>query len=412
MGWPLIGRSISGLGAGVLASLAIEFLDEFVYGSLGAAWPLIRTDLDLSYVQIGLLLSAPAIAGHLIGPAIGILGDVWNRRLLILAGGAIFAASLALAAVSPGFLILLAALAVLYPASGAFVGLTQASYMDSDPGRREHNMARWTLAGEVGVVLGALVLALSVALGTGWRGLLLAIAGTAVVVLLVAYRMPVRSSGGVDSPEARPDLSQGVATAWRALRNRSILRWLVLLEFADLMINGLHGYIALYFVDVANASEAYAAAAVAVWTGAGLAGTVLVIPMLERVSGGHYLRASAVAAAVLFVCFLLAPAPWLKLAALAALGLAAAGWYSVIVAQIYASLPGWSGTVMSVQNVTALVGGLIPLGVGVAASRWGLGRAVWLLLAGPVVLLAGLGTAPGGPSGDEDSVPDWLGERP
>lgn len=31
-----------------LSLLAIEFLDEFVFGAREAAWPLIRTDLGLS----------------------------------------------------------------------------------------------------------------------------------------------------------------------------------------------------------------------------------------------------------------------------------------------------------------------------------------------------------------------------
>ena len=110
----------------VLTFLAIEFLDEFVGGALEAAWPLIRTDLELSYVEIGVLLSAPAIFAHLIEPAIGILGDVWNRRALVLGGGVVFGAALALVAVSPGFLFLLAAFALLHPASGAFVSLSQA----------------------------------------------------------------------------------------------------------------------------------------------------------------------------------------------------------------------------------------------------------------------------------------------
>ena len=195
-------------------------------------------------------------------------------------------------------------------------------------------------------------------------------------------------------------MRQGIATAWRALRNPAMLRWLILLEFADLMVDGLHGYIALYFVDVAKTSETFGAGAVAVWTGAGLLGTILVIPMLERVRGVSYLRFSAVAALVVFAAMLVAPSPLLKLGALAVLGLVVAGWYSVLVARIYSSLPGWSGTAMTVQNVTGLVGGLIPLGVGFAASAWGLGTALWFLASGPVVLLAGLATVSSESDGD------------
>jgi MFS transporter, FSR family, fosmidomycin resistance protein len=39
--------------------LVIELLDELVDGVRGAAWPLIRNDLHLSYVQVGMLLTIP-----------------------------------------------------------------------------------------------------------------------------------------------------------------------------------------------------------------------------------------------------------------------------------------------------------------------------------------------------------------
>ena len=52
-----------GGGALVAALLFIEFLDEFFFGALEAAWPLIRDELSLTYVQVGLLLSVPRVWG-------------------------------------------------------------------------------------------------------------------------------------------------------------------------------------------------------------------------------------------------------------------------------------------------------------------------------------------------------------
>ena len=86
-----------------MAFLAIELLDEFVAGAVEAARPLIRTDLELSYLQIGVLPSAPAVFAYLIEPAIGILGGVWNRRRLILGGGVAFGAALVFVSTTPGF---------------------------------------------------------------------------------------------------------------------------------------------------------------------------------------------------------------------------------------------------------------------------------------------------------------------
>ena len=363
---------------------------------------MVRTELGLSYVQVGLLFSVPAFVGVLVEPALGILGDVWRRRTLILAGGALFAASLALYGSSQTFLILLISLAVFYPASEAFVSLSEASLMDSDPGRHEQNMARWTFAGSLGVILGALVLALAAATGLGWRALFWAFAVATVPVLVAARGVPL--GGAAETGEKRPASSfgRGFVSALGQLRRPTVLRWLVLLEFSDLMLDGLHGYLALYFVDVARVSPAIAAICVATWTGFGLLGDFVLIPLLDRVRGLTYLRISALAEILLFTAFLLVPGLGPKLAVIALLGLGHAGWYAVLKAQLCSTMPGQSGTVMAVGSVSGLAGSLIPLGIGIAAGAWGLGTAMWLLLAGPVALLIGVSRA-GSDSGRDGS---------
>ena len=129
---------------------------------------------------------------------------------------------------------------------------------------------------------------------------------------------------------------------------------------------------------------------VATWTGFGLLGDFLLIPVLDRVRGPIYLRFSALAELLLFATFLLVPGLGPKLAIVALLGLGHAGWYAVLKAQLYSTMPDHSGTVMAVSGVSGLAGSLIPLGIGIAAAAWGLGTAMWLLLLGPVALLLGI----------------------
>ena len=375
----------------VVALLFIEFLDEFFFGALEAAWPLIRDDLSLTYVQVGLLLSIPRVWGSVAGIVIGILGDVWNRKTMIIGGGALFAASLLIVSSSASFAILMVGLLIFNPASGAFVGLSQATLMDHDTSRYEQNMARWTFAGASGVALGALALGGALTLGLGWRELALATAAVSGLTLLAALKLPLSgSSAGGGSYPTLGELRDGIAGALSALKRLPVLRWLVLLELANLMGDWLLSYLALYFVDVAGASKTQAALGVALWTGVGLLGDFLLIPLLERVRGLAYLRYSALAELVLFVAFLLVPWLGAKMVIVALLGFGNAGWYSILQAQMYKELPGKSGTVMAVNDVSALVSGLIPLGIGLAARTWGLGAAMWLLLAGPVALLVGI----------------------
>ena len=93
---------------------------------------------------------------------------------------------------------------------------------------------------------------------------------------------------------------------------------------------------------------------------------------------------------VVYAGFLLVEPFGLKLTLLLALGALIAGWYPVLKARLYAQLPGRSGTVMAAAGAFDLVALVPPLAVGLTANRYGLDVALWLLLAGPLLLLAGL----------------------
>jgi FSR family fosmidomycin resistance protein-like MFS transporter len=367
--------------------LLIEFLDELIFGVTGAAWPLIRTDLHLNYIQIGLALSLPGIIGNIIEPFLGILGDVWKRGVLILGGGIFFALACFLTAVSHNFVFLLISFIVFNPASGAFVSLSQATLMDSDPARHEHNMARWTFAGSLGVFLGPLLLAGAALIGFGWRGLYFVLAGLAVLVLAGAWRLLARLSANQVLLPKPSSVWEGIRNAFHALRRAEVVRWLVLLEFSDLMLDVMYGYLALYFVDVTGFTISNAALAVAIWTGFGLLGDFLLIPLLEKVRGLNYLRLSVIVELGLFPAFLLVPNLWAKLVLAGLLGLFNSGWYAILKGNLYSSMPGQSGTVIALGNIVGIFGKFIPFGIGLAAEYFGLGPAMWLLLAGPVALL-------------------------
>ncbi len=375
--------------------LLIEFLDELVGGVREAAWPLLREDLQLSYTQIGLLMSLPGVIGSLVEPFLGILADTWKRRLLILGGGCIFVLSSALAAASGSFWPLLLAYVLFYPASGAYVSLSQAVLMDLEPERHEQNMARWTFAGSLGVVIGPLLLGGAALVGLGWRVPFWAMAGLAGIVLALSWQAYMSSAVAAHVQANGETISfwQGLRNAGKALKRKEVLRWLVLLEFSDLMLDILLSFLALYLVDVTGLPPATAGLALAVWTGMGLLGDFLLIPLVERVPGLAYLRVSAALELALFPLFLLAPSLPIKLIALGLLGFFNSGWYAILQGQLYSAMPGQSGAVMTLGDLAGLFGRLIPLGIGLLAQQFGLGMAIWVLILGPVALLVGLPTA-------------------
>jgi MFS transporter, FSR family, fosmidomycin resistance protein len=366
-----------GVRTAVIALLAVEVLDELVFGAREAAWPLIRDDLDLSYAQVGLLVGVPAALGTLLEPPLGLLGDAWRRDRIVALGGVVFAAGLLLLAAAPSFWVLMVAFALLFPASGGFVSLSQATLMDADPGRREQNMTRWSVAGGVGAVSGPLALSVFVLADLGWRGLFAVFAVVAIPLIpLVARPSPARSADRFRAGDVL-----------RLLRRREVLRWLVLLETVDLMLDGLLAFLALYIVDEAGGSAAGGAFAVAVWTGAGLVGGLGLIGLLRRVSGLAYLRSSALVAAPVFAAFLLVDALPVKIGLVGLLGLVTAGWYSIPKARLYAALPGRSGTAVAFGSLFGAARGAVPIVLGAVAARYGLDTALWLLLAAPASLL-------------------------
>ncbi|MGO9080685.1 MAG: MFS transporter [Streptosporangiaceae bacterium] len=352
-----------------------------------------------------MLAAVPLIAGSLLEMPVGLAAGHGRRRArVMLAGGLLFTGTLLGVAAAPSFGWLLAALVLFFPASGAFVGLAQSTLMDAAPGRQVQNMARWNLAGSAGAVSGPLLLAAVLTAGGTWRSCYLLLAGCAAGAWLgwaaVARRSPSRLAAAqpaaAQPPAAgtagrRAGLTATARQALAALRGSPrAVRWVLLAEVANLLLDVLTGFVALYFTDVVHSSAAQAALAIAVRLGAGLAGDALLVAVSERAGSARVLRVSCAAAVLLYPAFLLAPGFALKLAALGALSVVTAGWYPLLQAGLYESLPGRSDLAVSLSSAASLVGGLGPLAVGLAAQRAGLGWALTGLAVVPVVLLGAL----------------------
>jgi FSR family fosmidomycin resistance protein-like MFS transporter len=387
-----------------------------VDGTKGAALPLIQHDLRLSYEQIGLLASVPLLAGGLLELPLGAgAGEGKRRRLAVLAGGIVFVLTLLGAASARSFWVLLGAFVAFYPASGAFVSLTQAELMDTWPDRQAQVMARWELAGSIGAVAGPLLLTAVLASGGGWRDAYLVLAVVAALAWLGRWRREPQAAGtgGVTGTDGEGEVvrdgeggGDGDGRGWRvrggevlgALREWGTVRWLVLLQVTDLLGDVFTGFLALYLVDVEHLRPAVAALAIAIRLGACLGGGGALVVVLERVGDLAVLRATAVAAALLYPAFLLVPGVAPKLVILAVLSAATAPWYPLLQARLYGSLPGRSSVAVTLSSAAGLAGGLGPLAVGLAAQEFGLGWALAGLVVVPLVVL-GLSATGGGPSG-------------
>jgi len=345
----------------------------------------------MSYRQIGLLASVPLLVGGVLELPLGLLaGAGRRRRLAVLGGGIVFILSLLAVAGARSFIVLLAAFTIFYPASGAFVSLTQAELMEAWPERQAQVMARWDLAGSTGAVAGPLLLTAVLAAGSGWRAAYLALAALAAVAWLgtcLREPRPVRAAADGE-PEPDVGFSARARDVLAALRHWSTVRWALAAVVADLLVDVLTGFLALYLVDVVHLAPPVAALAVAIRLGSGLAGDAALVFVLDRVADVTVLRASAAAAALLYPGFLLAPGPAAKLVILAVLSAATAPWYPLLQARLYGSLPGRSPVAVTLSSAAGLAGGLGPLAVGLLAEAFGLSWALGVLVVVPVAVLA------------------------
>lgn len=373
----------------VFVLLFIEFLDELVFGAREATMPLLRDAIGLNYIQISLLISIPPVISAFIEPFIGILGDTAYRKPIIVIGGVFFTAMILAMVLSQTFLALLLSFIIIFFASGAFVSLAQATLMDIDPSRHDQNMVRWTFAGSLGVVAGPLLLSITLSLGLAWQSVYFAMAFLSLIAVGMAMRYLPTTLTTTEEEEPL-NFRESFRNALTAVRRFSVMRWVILLQFSDFMLDVLLSYLALYFVDVVGLSVEQAALSVVIWTGVGLIGDFLIVYLLERVDGLVYLRITGVLQMVFYALFLSVDNLMIKWISLAFLGFFNAGWYSILKARLYSSLPGQSGIVLFVSNIGGLFGAAAPFIIGAIASRWGLEMAMWVILLGPIAVLIGL----------------------
>ncbi len=366
----------------------VELLDEFVYGLFGAALPTVKTELALTYTQVGLLFTLPGLISLLAEPVIGLLGDTRHRRALVLGGLFATAIGLALIAGAQQYLPLLLAQCLMFVASGAYVNLSQATLIDRDPRRTENTMARWVLMGAIGVTISPLLITVVLSAEGSWRAVFFgtAIAAGLFAVLLFKQRFDGHAGAEDDAGSLR-QLGRSLLTA---LRSRTLIKWVILAELADFMLDKLLEVTGLYFHDVAGVSLPAASAVVTVATIAGLIGNFAVVPLLERVSGRRVLRVSAMVVLIAYAALLLIPIVWLKVVLIAVINLSTAGWYAVLRAKCYETLPGQSGVVVAVTSLANVSSLFVPLLLGSIADALGLQTAMWLLIVGPIALIWGV----------------------
>lgn len=374
----------------MLALLALAQMGG-AFGTIGlpSLAPLLREDLGLSVAQAGSVLSAFYFGRLIVSLPAGWLTDHLGARATWLAGQAVTAVFLLVASRTGAYLSLLLALAGAGLGFGSANPSSQRAVMEwFPPASRATAVGIRQTGAPLGGALGALILP-SLALASGWRSAV-ATAGALMLAMFVlsavGYRRPRRSALALDDDPPPRKVPGGVAGPSPGALAALLAGATALFSCVQICWTS---YLTLYLHDVLGYSVTAAGAFLAQGNVGGIAGTILLGLLSDRILGGRrkpVLIGSAVLVAALLVVQARGAAlpGWVLLALVLALGGLAIGWDGVHFALVgELAPPGRTGLVLGVGHVGSTAGAVVgpPLFGAVLAWSGSFGPA-WLLAAG------------------------------
>ncbi len=373
----------------------------YVYGP---AVQLLGDELRFSATGIGLhgiaLAVGTALAGVVLPAAVGTLG----RRGALLAGAVLVAAgSIGLAALPtlPGTL---AATVVLALGGNLAIAAAQAGLVVHHGLRAAGSVSLANGLGTLIGLFGPLLIGASVALGRGWRPVVLATVPLALVATAVWLRMPVGGAmtarrggaGAADDPGAvpasdRPEPDQGPGTASATPRGPLPAAgwWYLLATVAGVAVENAITFWALTLVMArTGAGAGVAAATTAAFIGGMAASRLLGIGALRGRSPAVALGAAFLVCALGWLVLWLATDPVVAVLGLAVAGLGCGLLYPLAAALLLATARGSTDAAQGVIMVAVGAAiGVVPFALGLLADLVGVHTAFLLV---PVLALGGL----------------------
>lgn len=366
---------------------SLTFVDEVVSTVPVLALPLIRTDLNLDYSQIGWLLGIGGLSAWLVEPGINVASDHWPRRRIMLISMLGMVLALALAGSSPTFAILLLAFLLMGATNGPLLGMGLGFLIETNIDESLRTMTRWTLMAALGDLVGPALIAAAFAFGMGWRGLFWASALIWLVafVALAIQRLPAKTSASEeDEPLSWRVVRENVALA---LRTPFLLRWLFLVLMPTFLDEMFLAFSALLLRDRLGMSPAAISVALGIQVTGGLVGLLLLERFGQRFQPSRLLGWLALVTLAGLLLLVLSPTPMTAIIALWITGIGASGWYPIASAEAYRTLPGRLGTVRALHSLMTPLEVAVPLLIGLAAEHWGIQVGVALLMLAPIAVL-------------------------
>ncbi len=374
-------RAISSLSAG-------HFATDFANGALPALLPFLVGRFDLNYTQVGALVLVSALASSIIQPLFGLWSDRRGAVWLLPAGVFLAGVGMALTAASPSYELALVFVTVSGIGTAAYhpEGSKFAAYVSGS--RRASGMSLFSIGGNLGVAIGALVTApLMLAFGRA-GGIGLAVPGIVVAVLLLAAMGYLSGFAPEPTRERR-------ATGEDHPGALALLLAVIALRSAGWF--GLLTFVPLWAISLGH-TESYGNYLLSLMLFAGGVGTLIAGPIADRVGRRPVLLAAVIATAPLIVIFV-AVGGWIGAAALALVGVSVVSTFGVTGVMSQEYLPSRIGLASGISIGFSIgLGGIAALALGAVADHVDLETAMYAtavasaLAIGPALLLPSVRT--------------------
>src|SRR5229473_4119454 len=345
-------------------------------GSFPVILPFLKDALNLSYAATGLIVLAANITSSLIQPLFGYLADKTARRWLLPISVLLSAVGLGFLGLAPSYGAVLALVVITGFGVAAYhpEGYRTATQVAGE--RKATGVSIFSTGGNIGIALGPPVItALVTTLGlAGSLGLLvpgLLVAGLLLTVLPGLSRpLPARTHAATLAP--------------RTMVGAMSLLILVIAVRSWTQI-GFSTYVPFYYLEVLKGDPRMVGTLLAVFLGAGAAGTLVAGPISDRVGHRRYMVSVFFLTPPLAVAFLLVSGMW-TFVLLAALGFVLVSTFTVSVVLGQAYMPRNLGMASGLIVGFAIgAGGVGATALGWVADHWGLASALWISALTPIL---------------------------
>jgi MFS family permease len=270
--------------SGLLPLFIFAHFGHHVVGAmLRPLMPMIRTDLDLSYTEAGVVMSAFAITSGISQLPAGWLADRFGPRIMVALGVSGVAIAGLLIGLSQSYWTLIVFLVIAALLGGGYHPASATAISAVVPQERRGRALGLHLVGGSSSFWVVPLLAAPIALAWGWRGVYLTLSIPAIILGIVLYILIGRRTRVRDSECQTDDVE--VPKAPDRIHWRQILPFIIISVTTGTMIQSASAYLSLYAVDHLGVAEATAAMLVAVTPAVGLVAAPLGGYLSDRFGG-------------------------------------------------------------------------------------------------------------------------------